>query len=93
VPSCTGGAAQFGDKPTGVDGCGPLKLETFLYCNELSGYPCRKSNPNILNPTFSNKIPPAGRTGGCEVEELSRASNNSKFGGYAGRLNVLNFLN
>jgi hypothetical protein len=35
VPSCTGGAAQFAGKPIGVGECGPIKLETFLYCNEL----------------------------------------------------------
>ena len=27
----------FGDKPIGVGECGPIKLEIFLYCNELPG--------------------------------------------------------
>jgi hypothetical protein len=35
MPSCTGGATHFGDKPIGVGECGPIKLEIFLYRNEL----------------------------------------------------------
>ena len=37
MPSCTGGAAHFGDKPIGVGESGPIKLEAFLYYNELPG--------------------------------------------------------
>jgi hypothetical protein len=34
-----------------------------------------------------------GNIGGCEAEELSRASDNRKFGGFAGLLNVLILMN
>ena len=37
IPSCTDGTAHFGEKPTGACERGPLKLETFHYCNELPG--------------------------------------------------------
>jgi hypothetical protein len=33
------------------------------------------------------------KTGGWEVEELSRVSDNGRFGGSAGHLNVLKFMN
>jgi hypothetical protein len=42
MPSRMGGAAHFGDKPIGVGESGPIKLEPFLYCNELRGRPSRK---------------------------------------------------
>jgi hypothetical protein len=37
MPSCTGGAAHFAGKLIGVGDGGLIKLEAFLYCNELPG--------------------------------------------------------
>jgi hypothetical protein len=110
MPSCTGGAAHFADKPIGVGECGPIKSETFPYCNELprvslseiksehtESYRFKQSLSRsslcVFGGEFDGPWCLFGQTGGREDEELSRASDNGKFGGFAGRLNVLIFMN
>ena len=77
MPSCTGGAAHFGDKPMGVGECGPIKLETFLYCNELPGLSLLDIKAKYMNPAAANQIHPAPGEPAALVASARAISTNS----------------
>jgi hypothetical protein len=52
-----------------------------------------RSSLYVSRGEFDGPLCLFGKTGACEVEERSRASDNGTFGGFARRLNVLIFMN